>query len=278
MLVRFPPAALLEFRGPDAVRFLNGQITQDVRFVAGGKNALPSCITDAKGKLQFRVRITESPNGALWVEGPEDSAEALEARLTRYLIADDVEVTDLSGRYVLNHFIGSVPHPPAGVFARESMRFGVAGSDWWSPAGYDYELPTGTLLHGDELEALRISHGTPLWERDLFEGMLPPEAGLDTTDISYQKGCYIGQEVISRIKSAGKLNRRLTRFEVDADAATEGALLIDGNDNEAGTLTSVSPIAQNKQRQMLGYLKRGVTEVWLQTTKGERYRLETPEK
>ncbi|RYD47208.1 MAG: hypothetical protein EOP85_05925, partial [Verrucomicrobiaceae bacterium] len=55
--------ALLEFRGPDAVRFLNGQLTQDVRKVVGGKTTLPSCVTDAKGKLQFRIRITEGPEG-----------------------------------------------------------------------------------------------------------------------------------------------------------------------------------------------------------------------
>ena len=96
-LVIIDAPALLEFRGPDAVRFLNGQLTQDVRRVAGGKTALPSCVTDAKGRLQFRVWITESPEGNLWVEGPAGSAEALEARLTRYIIADDVEADDLSG-------------------------------------------------------------------------------------------------------------------------------------------------------------------------------------
>lgn len=54
--------ALLEFRGPDAVRFLNGQLTQDVRLVAGGKVSLPACVTDAKGRLQFRVWLTEAPH------------------------------------------------------------------------------------------------------------------------------------------------------------------------------------------------------------------------
>ena len=125
--------ALLEFRGPDAVRFLNGQLTQDVRRVTGGKIALPSCVTDAKGRLQFRVTITEADDGALWVAGPAGSQEALEARLTRYLIADDVEVADLTGKYELLHFIGPVPDPPPGVMARESNRYGVPGTDWWMP-------------------------------------------------------------------------------------------------------------------------------------------------
>ena len=65
--------ALLEFSGPDAVRFLNGQLTQDVRKVMGAKFSLPSCVTDAKGRLQFRVWLTATENGNLWVEGQPGS-------------------------------------------------------------------------------------------------------------------------------------------------------------------------------------------------------------
>ncbi|MFZ9941215.1 MAG: hypothetical protein ACO3F7_03580, partial [Luteolibacter sp.] len=59
--------ALLEFRGPDAVRFLNGQVTQDVRKLEENAFSLPSCITDAKGRLQFRVWLMKSADNALWV-------------------------------------------------------------------------------------------------------------------------------------------------------------------------------------------------------------------
>ncbi len=204
--------ALLEFRGPDAVRFLNGQLTQDVRRLAGGEVSLPSCVTDAKGKLQFRVNLTEADGGVLWVSGIPHAAADLEARLTRYLIADDVEVSDLTGGFTLWHLMGDVPVPPDGVIVRKSNRYGVEGVDWWIPSGM--EMPSGTILEGEELEALRISNGIPGWGNELVEGMLPPEAGLDLTDISYNKGCYIGQEVISRIKSAGKVNKRLDTFRV----------------------------------------------------------------
>lgn len=245
--------ALLEFRGPDAVRFLNGQITQDVRRVVGGRISLPSCVTDAKGKLQFRVTVTEASNGALWVEGPAGRAEDLEARLTRYLIADDVEVADLSQSYKLSHFMGPPPESPPDVIARESNRYGVAGTDWWIPAGRAMDFP---LLEGDELEALRIENGIPAWGRELVEGMLPPEALLDQSDISYQKGCYVGQEVISRIKSAGKVNKLLTRFLFDARAPVVPGPL----ENSAGEVTSVSPLAAGGIRHALGYVKRGATE------------------
>ncbi len=260
--------ALLEFRGPDAVRFLNGQLTQDVRRVTGGQISLPSCVTDAKGKLQFRVTITESADGALWVEGPDGSQEALEVRLTRYLIADDVEVTDLTGKYVMAHFIGPVPDPPPGLIARGSNRYGIAGTDWWMPAGAPGGIPAHALMTEDELEALRIDHGVPVWGRELQEGMLPPEALLDVTDISYNKGCYIGQEVISRIKSAGKVNRRLTRFAFDADAPVVPGPLVDAEGGSAGEVTSVSPVVLGGVRNALGYLKRGASDGFLKTADG----------
>ena len=148
--------ALLEFRGPDAVRFLNGQLTQDVRQVTGGKISLPSCVTDAKGRLQFRVTIHQTDDGVLWVAGPAGVQEALEARLTRYLIADDVDVADLTGKYELLHFIDPVPEPSPGVVVRESNRYGVPGSDWWIPVGSQSGIPAHTMMTEDALEALRI--------------------------------------------------------------------------------------------------------------------------
>ena len=264
--------ALLEFRGPDAVRFLNGQLTQDVRRIAGGSLALPSCVTDAKGRLQFRVWITESADGAIRVEGPADSAEALEARLTRYLIADDVEVSDHTGEWSLAHFTGILPEAPQGVVSRQSERFGLPGTDWWIPAGAEIAFPENIqLLDGDALESFRIARGIPLWGVELTEGLLPPEAGLEATDISYQKGCYIGQEVISRIKSAGKVNKYLTRLAFDAAVSVDGAILTDAEGKAAGELTSVSPETENGSRRALGYLKRGVSDIHLVTADGIRH-------
>jgi folate-binding protein YgfZ len=197
----------LEFSGPDAVRFLNGQVTQDVRKVMGTGLILPSCVTDAKGKLQFRVWIAEGCGGVL-VICREGMAEDLEARLTRYLIADDVEVRDVSDKFRIE----------------------------------DFDVP-----EMDESE--RIEKGIPKWGAELKEGMLPPEAGLDATDISYNKGCYIGQEVISRIKSAGKVNRSLTKFIFDGEGKTGEITNADGK--VCGEVTSVSG------NLALGYLKRG---------------------
>lgn len=267
--------ALLEFRGPDAVRFLNGQVTQDVRRLDAENAALPSCITDAKGRLQFRVWLMKSADDALWVSAPDVDSEALEARITRYLIADDVEVADLSGKWSLIHFTADPGVAPAGVIARESARFGVAGTDWWIPAGLAVDFPeTFSLLEGDALEAFRIAHGVPVWDRELYDGLLPPEAGLDVSDISYHKGCYIGQEVISRIKHAGKLNKRLIHARVDASVSMESELL-DAAGKPAGEITSVSPASSAGKRDIMAYLKRGALEVHFIGPYGKRHAVGT---
>lgn len=260
--------ALLEFRGPDALRFLNGQITQDVRKVVGSDLALPSCVTDAKGKLQFRVWI-HARGEALVVEGPPGSGEALEARLTRYLIADEVEVADLSGRWRLHHLTAEGITAPTGGFIRRSRRYQLDGSDCWMPAEHAQDLfGAFPMLDGDALESFRIAQGVPVWGRELDEGLLPPEAGLDASDISYQKGCYIGQEVISRIKSAGKLNQRLMRLAFDAALPADGLELVDADGKTAGELCSLAPLADGGARHALAFLKRGVERVWLKTADG----------
>jgi folate-binding protein YgfZ len=266
--------ALLEFRGPDATRFLNGQLTQDVRRLDQETSALPSCVTDAKGRLQFRVWLIKSNDGALWVSALGVDAEALEARLTRYLIADDVEVKNLSGEWSLVHFTADPGAAPAGVIARDSARFGVTGTDWWIPAGVTVKFSESfPLLQGDALEAFRIAHGVPARDRELYDGLLPPEAGLDASDISYHKGCYIGQEVISRIKHAGKLNKRLIHARVDASVSMESVLL-DAAGKPAGEITSVSPASSGGKRDIMAYLKRGASEVHFMSPDGTRHPLE----
>lgn len=219
-------------------------------------------MTDAKGKLQYRVTLIERNDGALWIECPADQADGLEDRLTRYLIADDVEVADLTGRFMLWHFLGSGRAMRPDIHVRQSSRYGCQGEDWWIPVESEIPWPdTVVQLTADEFETMRISNGIPSWGHELSKGMLPPEALLDATDISYNKGCYVGQEVISRIKSAGKVNRYLTRFEFDGSAA----VFLGPLENGVGEITSISPMIHNSVRQALGYIKRGAKD-WVYKT------------
>jgi len=251
---------VIAFRGPDALRYLNGQLTQDVKRVADGSRSLPSCVTDAKGKLQFRVRLHRSTEGDWLVSSEHADPDALFARLSRYLIADDAEGFDVTGEWRMVHVTGELP-ADLGFQAVASDRIGLPGWDVWIPATASGDSLDRLLALDewpvDEAETQRVAAGVPAWGAELTEGMLPPEAGLDRTDISYAKGCYIGQEVISRIKSAGKVNRRLVRLVADAGAVLKaGDPLLDANGDEAGVVTSVAPLVGDSCKRALGYLKR----------------------
>lgn len=245
--------SLLAFRGPDAERYLNGQLTQDVRGL--GEAALPACVTDAKGKLQFFVQVFRGPDDSIWIAGPEDVAEELEARLTRYLIADDVEVENVTELWQGLHAPDAVvPEFPAGGFARSVNRLGEPGWDLWIPASEAFPF---SAIPPEEAEARRIAAGIAKWGAELVAGILPPEAGLDRTAISYRKGCYIGQEVLSRIKTAGKVNRKLVLLSVGGGAAVGDRLLVTAAGKEAGTLTSVSSVRdESGSFPALGYLEK----------------------
>ena len=126
----------------------------------------------------------------------------------------------------------------------------------WSAMAPLFDMSIYLDVPAGELEAFRISKSVPLWGSELTEGLLAPEANLEATDISYHKGCYIGQEVISRIKSAGKVNRSLVKLEIpeDVPVKADDGLVSEGSD--AGVVTSVSPVADGGVREALAYVKR----------------------
>lgn len=259
-----PDPVLLEIRGPDAVRYLNGQITQDARLVKDGVSALHACVTDAKGKLQFRVMIHGRPEGALRISCDHEDADGLLARLDRYLIADDAELEEITSAWRRVHVTGAEPIGTEDSYAVKANRIGLGGWDVWIPAGESHPVDAFEAWSDDASETQRITAGVPAWGSELTVGMLPPEAGLEPTDISYTKGCYIGQEVISRIKSAGKVNRRLTKLEIDASVScAAGDLLVDAEGREAGVITSVAPMAEGERRALLGYVKRSAGDATL---------------
>ena len=256
----------LRLTGGDRVRFLNGQVTANVtRLVAG--QALPGCVTTAKGKLCGDVML-HAANDALILDADATLRAVLPARLERYIIADEVILEDVTDDLRLIHLLGAVA-PSAeladvAVCVDRAHRFGRAGWDlilrsevmanrWPALAANAVELDP------ELQEILRIEAGVPRWGHELTENTLPPEAGLDRTHVDYHKGCYIGQEVISRLKSVGHVNRELTGFVAVTGAPTVGARLFAPGDDEhpIGTLTSVAYSFALEKPIALGYLKRG---------------------
>ncbi len=253
------PCTILRLSGPDRERYLNGQVTQDVR-LASGSRAVFSAVVNAKGQLEAVCHIREHEDSYL-IDAPLELRESLLTRLERYIIADDVELRDESEDWHLAHAVAcDAPH---GVIVHEATRLRVPGHDWLSRESIDL-----TGLEPFTPEALRdalVRDAIPAWGTELTPGLLPPEAGLDRTAISYDKGCYIGQEVISRIKNAGKVNQHLVRLMVPPGTTSPCTLV--HQDAEAGRITSVAspagvpPETGGHDGVALGFRRRKFTEI-----------------
>lgn len=256
----------LRLTGADRVRFLNGQVTANVtRLVAG--HAIPACITTLKGKLCGDAMLHAMAE-ALLLDADATLRESLAPRLERYIIADDVTVEDVTDDLCLIHVLGDVAPAAdladAAICVDRAHRFGRDGWDLvLRPEVFQNVWPALTarvaVLDGELQEVIRIEAGVPRWGFELTENTLPPEAGLDRTHIDYHKGCYIGQEVISRLKSVGHVNRELTGFIVRDGSLAPGARLFAPGDDEhpIGTVTSVAFSFALEKPIALGYLKRG---------------------
>ena len=221
--------AKLRLTGADRVRYLNGQVTNDVRR-AKADEALYACVTDAKGRIAGDVCV-HATTDALLLDAEPGLRESLGLRLERYIVADDVELTDVTEELQLWHVWGATA--PVGV---KSDRFGMPGVDVWLPVGETFE-PACQVLNDEDLETWRILQKVPRWPNELNAETFPPEAGLETRAMDFFKGCYIGQEVLSRIKTTGKMPREIIAFE------TETAVMVGAEiwtDKAVGTVTSVT--------------------------------------
>jgi folate-binding protein YgfZ len=248
--------------GADRVRFLNGQTTNDVR-KAGPDATQESCVLNSKGHLDDHIFLFAVPN-EIWIDADTELREQLQGRLERYIIADDALVKDASEGFALFHVLGE--SKPAGVEAKfcvRSWRLGCDGWDLWVESVAVKEAIdalTATYQPGDEneWERLRIENGIPRWGRELTPDIIPPEANLADRAIDYEKGCYIGQEVISRMKMSGQMRQRLCGL-VSEDRLSTGLELHAGT-KIVGRVTSATFSPRLNAQIALAIIKRGYTE------------------
>lgn len=245
----------LRLTGADRVRFLHGQVSSDVRALKAGQ-AHYACVMTAKGKMCADIFIHAEAD-ALLLDADATLREELVARLERYLIADDVIIHDVTDELALFHV---VPPQPDGW---RTQRLGVEGSDHFVPMAERAGFLAGRGLSEwseSEMELARISAGVPRWGLDLAPDTIPVEAGLEERAISYTKGCYIGQEVISRIKSIGQVAHRLVRLRSTGEMPVGGKILtVEGG--ATGEVTSVCARPDGAGWLALGYVRRAQAEV-----------------
>jgi folate-binding protein YgfZ len=257
------PRAVVRVTGPDAVSFLQGQISQDVEGLAAGASAW-SFVLQPQGKVDAWFRVTRVADEELLLDVDGGFGEALVARLERFKLRTKADFDLLTGWHCL-----AVRGAPTTASRREWASGGVfvLESGWTGVDGFDVlgEVPTppdgvaeGTLA---QYESLRIECGVPAMGRELTERTIPAEAGQEVIDrsVSFTKGCYTGQELVARIDSrGGNVPRRLRGLILDGDDVPQdgAALTIEGA--EVGTVTSAARSERLDAVVALAYVKRDV--------------------
>jgi folate-binding protein YgfZ len=277
--------------GADRARFLHGQVTNDIKRLRTGEGCY-AAITTAKGKMESDLNIYALADELL-LDFEPGLTEKISQRLEKYIVADDVQVVDVTPHYGLLTVQGPKAHAvvealqifkesPAQPFQSAKISDATLGEIYLmnqprlGEHSFDLFVPTNSLgAVADKLiaaakpiggracgwnafEIARIEAGLPRFGVDMDESNLPLECGIEARAVSYNKGCYIGQEVINRIHSIGHVNKELRGLRLANDLQTLPAkgdkLFHDGK--EVGYVTSAVKSAALNANIALGYVRR----------------------
>jgi folate-binding protein YgfZ len=240
--------------GPDAVTFLQGQLSQDVAALAAGASTW-ALLLQPQGKVVALLRVLRVGDEELVLETDAGFGPAVIERLNRFRLRVKADLDPLDWRCVAvrgprsHELVGA---PEGGVVADWPGLPGVdlVGGSPAAPAG----APACSL---EAYEAVRIEAGIPVMGRELDESTIPAEAGVVDRSVSFTKGCYTGQELVARIDSrGGNVPRHLRGLVLAAEAPAGATLRADGKD--VGVVTSVAWSPGLDAPVALAYVRRAV--------------------
>lgn len=216
----YQPACLLRVSGLDAPEFLQGQFSNDLRRLGDGESVYGLWL-DRRGRVQADSFVQKRADG-FWLASTNSAGPALRKWLEEHIVADEVSVEDCAGAWRGAAILGEGSGSWLASESRQGLCFKgrrVAGESWeWlfpadSAGSVRSLLGAHAELSAEEADRMRIAAGVPLVPVDIGPGDLPNEGGLETVAVSFAKGCYLGQEVMARLKTKGTLRRRLHRVE-----------------------------------------------------------------
>ena len=272
--------------GPDRLSYLDGVLTNDVKTLGPGRGMYAATL-DHKGRVHGDAVVYDL--GEEYLLSTEPGADRILAHLNKLLVSDDVTLGDVTSQYVVlgvfgPHAHGQVsgilgPSLPAqdyehreassgGVAVRvaRSPQFGGEGFELWIPDGPSARSLFRTLVDSGAspfgslaAEALRIEAGRPRYPVDVNEETIVLEARLDRA-ISMTKGCYVGQEVVSRATYIGHVNRLLVGLRIDTDTPPPSGAEVLRDDKPIGKVTSAAKSATFGRVVALGYVRREWSE------------------
>jgi folate-binding protein YgfZ len=280
--------AYLEFSGPDRVRYLNAILTNDIKGLKGNHGKI-SLFLSPQGHIQAEIE-TYALGETLFCISLAMILERLIPALDKYIIMDDVSLTDKTDAYATLGIegpkaeevvlavcgvelggmeqlelreakVGGIPcrvskRSPVGSAGAEFLAAREKMEELWNFLQEGVQRVGGGPAGYKALNALRLEMGIPWFGYDFGEKLIPHEAGLQESHISYTKGCYTGQEIVERVRSRGQVNRvRVSlKFEGSAGPAANTPLLSDGKEVGYVTSTGYSPVA--KAWIGMGYVRR----------------------
>lgn len=251
---------LIAVWGKEAVQFLDGMITNDLKTLDDGAQML-AAFPNAQGRLLAVVRVRRQSDTFL-IETEETTREKLFQNLARFTFAGDFFVEDRSDSYSCFEIVG----PRSDVYHTDAFKTWPLAIVFELSQGAAYFVPVDLAekfreflrdenkcvwISDDLYEILRIEAGIPKYGVDMDETTVVPELGLDGL-ISYEKGCYIGQEIIARIHFRGHVAKQLTGLVLEPRSQNgdlAGTELASTDGKPAGKITS-SAYSPNLEKQI----------------------------
>ncbi len=275
--------AKLVLSGEDRVRWLNGMVTNNIRDLAPN-HSVYNFLLSAQGRIQGDL-VASNRGDYLLVTTDREQAGNIAEIFDRFIIMDDVEVADISDKLATLGMFGPhaaellqlagldvAPLQPGslmdevwrdlGITLVRSAQPQIDGYELWFAADnlqkiWEILTFTGaTPVGSDAFELYRIVRGVPRYGIDLRDRDLPQETGQQHA-LNFSKGCYIGQEIVERIRARGNVHRTFTGFEITGEPPAAG-MKIRAAEKEAGEITSAAriPFPSGERTLALGYLRR----------------------
>ena len=269
--------------GSEATMFLNGLITNDVKNLPENR-WMPAVFPTVQGRLIGAVRVIRGSEPAFLIDTEIVSHEAVLKTISKFTLAGDFKVSDLTAETALLTLQGQGAAeilqkvfdpavsdlPENGVVERawrnvpvtilRASHTGEDGFDIVIDSSHKAELQNALEAAGaqpigeDTLEILRVEAGIARFGQDMDETNVVPETNLDNA-VSYTKGCYVGQEIIVRIKHRGHPAKKLTAMRFESDQQIEAGAVIRSTENqEIGRVTS-AVISPKRGSIGLGYVR-----------------------
>jgi hypothetical protein len=239
LVVFRPDLAAAVVRGNDRVAWLNGMLTCDVTRAASGVAMYGLAVTQ-KGRVIADV-IVIAEAAALRLVVPRAVLGELIATLERYIIMEDAEVAATGDVVALACGPRAATIGGAGVLSAAFDELGFGGSVLLfegDAAASAVDVARGSL---EWYDALRVELGVPRFGVDFDQTTYPQEALLERRAVSFDKGCYIGQEVVFMLEVRGRVKRKLAKITIDAQVVpAPGTEVCDASGVAVGTLTSVA--------------------------------------